>query len=202
MISVKKTGQWNQAAAITKSMVGNYRKALDIAVNSEAQFIRTKILEGLKSQAPGGKAFQEHAETTTAVDAIRQTRKRRGKGKILLASGGLRNSIQVKKMGHAKAFVGILRTSGKGKANVGEIHETGRSFVVPLTDRSRAFIMMAFRKAGIARESGSGKAFAAVTIPARPFIAPIGEQYGKPADVRKRFEANLARAMAYIFGKP
>ena len=198
---VKKFGQWKQAATITRSMVGSYKKALDIAVTREAHFIRKKIVEGLRSQAPGGKAFAPHAASTKAVDKVRTKRKRRGKGKVLLASGGLRNSIQVKKLGDAKAFVGILRTSGKGKANVAEIHETGRSFVVPLTKKSRGLIMAAFRKSGMIKP-GEGKAFVAVTIPARPFIAPIGEQYGKPKDVRKRFEKSLAEAMAYIFGKP
>ncbi len=186
---------------VTKTMVSRYDRALDIAVQSEAQFIRKQIIEGLRSQAPGGKKFKPHAKTTIAVDEVRKKRKRRGKGKVLLSSGGLRNSIKVKKLRPKQAFVGILRTAGGGKANVGEIHETGRSFVVPLTPKSRALIMMAFRKKGMI-VPGEGKAFIAVTIPARPFIAPIGEKYGKPKDVRARFERSLARAMAYTLGGP
>ena len=45
--------------------------AFDKALMQEAQFLRTKIVEGIREQAPGGRAFAPLAPTTLAIRQFR-----------------------------------------------------------------------------------------------------------------------------------
>lgn len=205
MIGARQTGDWKKALRITGGMTGLYLKASRQAMMQEAHFFRAKMIEGLRTGSPGGKKFAPLSSTTLAI------RKFRGRGgtKPLIVTGGLRNSIRVKKIDTDSVFVGVLRT-GKGGANVAQMMEDGHTFSVPITKKSRRFLMAVFRKFGTlkgksaggapqGKKGKSGVAIAIIRIPARPFIAPVAEKYGGAAQ-RKRFVKTLAAQMAFQFG--
>ena len=96
----------NAPLALRAARATGMQAAFDKALLQEAQFLRTKIVEGIREQAPGGRAFTPLAPTTLA---IRQFRGFHGT-KALLVQGDLRNSITVTKDGD-KVFVGVLRTA-------------------------------------------------------------------------------------------
>jgi len=66
-LRVTKIGDWSLARRILSGASRRIKDALDKAVLQEAQFFRTKIVEGLRSGAPGGQAFQPLAPTTLAI---------------------------------------------------------------------------------------------------------------------------------------
>jgi len=107
------------------------------AVLQEAQFFRTKIVEGLRTGAPGGEALQLLAPTTLAIRKLLG-----GKGtKPLVHHGDLRNSITVVKEGDG-VFVGVLRSakSAGPLVNVAAIHEFGSwPIVLKITPKVRAY---------------------------------------------------------------
>lgn len=214
MAAVKLTGQWFTAKRITRSMVGKFKLASDRAVAAEANFLRAKMVEGIRSQAPGGKAFLPLASSTI------KARKFRGRGgtKALIQSGLLRNSIRVKRQGNA-TFVGILRTAAGGRANIAEMNEEGITIAARLTlkslrflhalqrrfrdrDERGRFIPKAERGGGKAKSpSGGGIGIMIIRIPARPFVRPIAEKFAQPRDVKRRFERNLAIGMGFQLGR-
>lgn len=131
------TGDWLKASNILKTGPRRVTAAIDRALLVEAQFIRTKIVRGIRSQAPGGKQFKPlEAETI----------RKKGSSKALIDSGTLRNSITTKKTSRG-VFVGVLRTSrsadGTNLANVAAVHEFGsvkvgvpaRPFMQPIEDK-------------------------------------------------------------------
>ncbi len=203
-MTITKIGDWKDAARILKSADKRIQAVVDKAVLQEAQFFRTKVVEGIREQAPGGKPFAPLAPTTLA---IRRFRGFKGT-KALLVRGDLRNSIVVVRQTDG-VFVGVLR-SAKGKegqplVNVAAVHEFGsRPIVVKLSDKARRFLHAAFRKAGLDRPSGGGAAtgIAVIKVPARPFLAPVFEKYGADAEVvSKRFLDRVARLLAGDFGR-
>lgn len=202
-MTITKIGDWKDAVRILKSADKRIQEVVDKAVLQEAQFFRTKIVEGIREQSPGGKPFKALEPTTLA---IRRFRGFKGT-KALLVRGDLRNSIIVVKQTDG-VFVGVLR-SAKGKegqplVNVAAVHEYGsRPIVVKLSDKARRFLQAAFRKAGLDRPSGGGAAtgIAIIKVPARPFLAPVFEKYGTDAEVvSKRFLDRVARLLAADFG--
>lgn len=202
-MKVTKTGAWSAARKILESGAKRIREAESKAVLQEAQFFRTKILEGLRSGAPGGEAFQPLAPTTLAIRKLRG-----GKGtKPLIRHGDLRNSITVVKEGDG-VFVGVLRStksSGGGSlVNVAAIHEFGsRPIVLKITPKVRALLHAAFRKAGLDAPSGQrpSTGVAVIRIPPRPFLRPVFETYGAPDVVAKRFVDRVAKLLGGDFGK-
>jgi phage gpG-like protein len=174
----------------------------DKAVLQEGQFLRTKIVEGIREQAPGGRAFAPLAPTTLAI------RKFRGFGatKALLVHGDLRNSITVTKVGD-QVFVGILRTArtrtGQPLVDVAALHELGsRPIVTRLTPKARAFLHAAFRRAGLDTHGAGGPTtgIAVLRVPARPFFAPVFEKHAQPDAVAKRLVERAAKALGGDFG--
>src|SRR3990172_2718315 len=107
-VSIGLTGDWALASNILRTAPVRLRVAIDRAVMQEAQFFRTKVIEGFREQSPGGQPFKPLAETTLAI--------RRFKGfggtKALMVRGDLRNSIKVTKKTTAlgaEAFIGVHR---------------------------------------------------------------------------------------------
>jgi phage gpG-like protein len=201
-VKVQKLGSWPLARRILRGGK-RVKAAIDKAVLQEAQFFRTKIVEGLREGAPGGRAFAPLAPTTLAI------RKLRGFGgtKPLIVRGDLRNSITVVKQGET-VFVGVLRTAkaggGQSLANVAAIHEFGsRPIVLELTPKVRRFLHAAFRAAGLDAPAGDrpSTGIAVIKIPARPFLAPVFETFGKPEDVSRRFLARVAENLGGDFGR-
>jgi phage gpG-like protein len=202
MLKIIKIGDWTRVGQLLAGAPQRVQAAIDKAMLQEGQFLRTKIVEGIREQAPGGQAFAPLAPTTLAI------RKFRGFGgtKALLVGGDLRNSITVTKIGD-QVMVGVLRTA-KGRAgqpliDIAAVHEFGsRPIAMKLTPKARAFLHAAFRKAGL-DAPGSGQpstGIAVLRIPARPFLAPVFEAHAKPADVSRRFLERVAKNLNGDFG--
>lgn len=217
---MERYGDWAEAARIASTMQAKFKRALEQAVLKEAHYIRGHIVKGIASQAPGGSAFRPLSPMTLAL------RKAEGFGgsKALIRTGALRGSITVLRVPgvEAKAFVGVLRKSkskdGKSLANIGEIQEFGAT--VPVTDRMRRYLWAKLRAAGVKVQFGpkippirdakgkfrkakapTGAGKNVFVIPPRPFIAPVIATYAKPADVKKRFYANVAAGMDGDWGR-
>jgi hypothetical protein len=204
-VKVTKVGDWQLARRLVSTARKRLKDATDKAVLQEAQFFRTKVVEGIREQAPGGEPFKPLAPTTLA---IRRFRGFKGT-KALVVRGDLRNSIVVVKQ-PGGVFVGVLRTA-KGKdgqplVNVAAVHEFGsRPIVVKLTPKTRRFLHAAFRAAGLDRPAGDKPTtgIAVIKVPARPFLRPVFEKHG--ADERvvaQRFLGRVARLLGGDFGRP
>jgi phage gpG-like protein len=201
-MKVTKVGAWQAVRRILDSAPKRIRAAEEKAVLQEAQFFRAKIVEGLRSGAPGGQAFLPLAPTTLAI------RKLRGFGgtKPLIQHGDLRNSIAVVKEGGG-VFVGVLRSAksrgGGSLVDIAALHEFGsRPIVVKITPKVRAMLHAAFRKAGLdqPRDDRPSTGVAVIRIPARPFLRPVFEEHGKTDEVAKRFRARVAVLLGRGFG--
>ena len=193
-------GDWAKAKDALLTLEQGFKRAGERAVLKEAHFLRGKIVEGFREQAPGGQPFEPLAPSTLAI------RKGTGFGgtKALIERGDLRNSISVVKTGEG-AFVGVKRTAtsrdGKSLLNIAKIHEEGSStFVVPITPRSSRYYHAMLRKAGMDIDAkGEHHTIAIIRIPARPFLRPVFEKFAKPDEVRARFYANLTAELAGPF---
>ncbi len=208
MGSILRTGKWKMASRIVNTAPDRVHKAIDRAVLQEAQYMRKKIVEGIREQAPGGQAFKPLAPTTLTK---RKLRKFRGT-KALIERADLRNGFTVKRIQWGAAFVGLLRTAknktGKSLANIGEIHEYGsKPIVIRITPKMRKFLHVLYaeqkekgrdKKGRFTRSRntfGASKGFVVIQIPARPFMAPVVRKYFNPNDVKKRFFARVGLQM-------
>jgi phage gpG-like protein len=203
MIQVKKIGPWSHVAKLLATAPQRMQAAFDKALLQEAHFLRTKIVEGIREQAPGGRAFTPLAPTTLA---IRRFRGFRGT-KALLVHGDLRNSITVVKDGD-RVLVGVLRTArnraGKSLVDIAALHEHGsRPIAIRLTPKARAFLHAAFRHAGLDGPSSGqpSTGIAVIQVPARPFLAPVFEKYAQPEQLSRRFLERVAAQIGGDFGR-
>jgi phage gpG-like protein len=203
-MKVTKVGDWQLARRLISTAQRRFKDATTKAVLQEAQFFRTKIVEGIREQAPGGQPFKPLKPTTLA---IRRFRGFKGT-KALLVQGDLRNSITVVKEAGG-AFVGVLRSAkggtGQSLVNVAAVHEFGsRPIAVKLTPKARRFLHAAFKKAGLDNPAGDRPTtgIAVIKVPARPFLRPVFEKYGEPEEVSRRFIGRVARLLGGDFGGP
>ncbi|NMC71465.1 MAG: hypothetical protein GYA57_15555 [Myxococcales bacterium] len=185
-VRVVKVGEWDAAPRLVSTASRRFREAVDKAVLQEAQFFRTKIVEGLREQAPDGQAFAPLTATTLAV---RRFRGFKG-SKALTVRGDLRNSIVVVKQAGG-VFVGVLRTA-KGKAgqplvNVAAVHEFGsRPIVLKLTPKARRFLHAAIRNAGLdaPADDRPSVGVAVIRVPARRSCGRCSRRKGGPRTYR------------------
>ena len=202
------TGDWQKASKLAEGLAGRFQKSVAAALMAEGQYLRGQIVKGIRSGAPGGKAFAPLSPITLAVRRFRGF----GGSKPLIATGSLVGSIVAVRIGGG-VFVGISRSAkskgGKGLANIGEIHEFGRTWTQPLSSKARRFLFAALRASGLSQGSGpkakgtsGGAATITITIPARPFIGPVLERDGKPEAVAKRFWERVAQGMGGDLGRP
>jgi hypothetical protein len=199
-VKVTRVGDWKTARRLLSTAADRLNAAADTAVLQEAHFIRGKIVEGLREQAPGGQPIAPPAATTLAV---RQLRGFRGE-KSLLVRGDLRNAITVTRV-VGGVLVGVLRTAknrdGRSLLNIAERNENGGPpIVLRLSDKARRFLHAAFRKAELPPHTGPGIGIAIVTVRARPFMAPVFERYGQPAEVQRRFFQRVLAQLGGDFG--
>lgn len=194
-----KTGDWHKARVLLSQGPRILKVATNRAVRKEAQFLRGKIVQGIQKQAPGDKRFKSLAATTIA---IRQAAGFRGT-KALLRRGDLWKGIGVNETREG-FFVGVLRAAvnaaGQRLVNIAEANEFGsKPIVIPVTDKMRKFVMMAFNKAGLSGGGNGGfrRGFIISQIPARPFLRPVFEKYGKTS--ADRVKASLAEYLKGTF---
>ncbi len=203
-MEVKKVGPWTKVGKLLAATPRRMQAAFDKALWQEGQFLRTKIVEGIREQAPGGRAFAPLAPTTLA---IRKFRGFRG-AKALIVQGDLRNSITVVRDGD-RVLVGVFRTArnraGRSLVDIAALQEYGsRPIVVHLTPKARAFLHAAFRHAGLDASSSSqpSTGIAVIQIPARPFLAPVFDKYAQPEQVSRRCLERVAAILAGDLGRP
>jgi hypothetical protein len=203
MIEIRRIGRWTRVGQLLAAAPRRMQAAFDKALLQEGHFLRTKIVEGIREQAPGGRAFAALAPTTLA---IRRFRGFHGT-KALLVQADLRNSITVVRDGD-RVLVGVLRTArnraGRSLVDIAALQEYGsRPIVVRLTPRARAFLHAAFRHAGLdAPSSGQpGTGIAIIQIPARPFLAPVFAAYAQPERISRRFLERVAAELSGDFGR-
>lgn len=195
-------GPWGATLKTLADFPKNVANAKRRALLQEAQFFRTKIVEGLRDQAPGGKAFKPLSEKTIAL------RKFLGfKGtKALVRRADLRNSIAVHELHDAgdSVFVGVLRTArnaqGSALVDVARLNEEGsKPIVIKITPKMAALLAAAFRKLGGAgNRMGPQKkstGIIIVQIPARPFMGPVFEKFGQAEEASKRFVDRFKKEM-------
>lgn len=200
MIGLTKTGSWETCRRILSEAPKRVKDAARKALLQEGQLFRNKIVQGIREQSPGGRDFAPLAETTLA--------KRQFAGfsgtKALIRRGDLRNSIvSVPKEGGDAVFVGLLRTAigsdGQSLVNVGDIHEFGRGpFVIRVTQKMIRYLAAVFgglQRASTSELPASTLGVIVVRIPARPFIRPVWEMYGQPADVANRYMRRFANLL-------
>lgn len=215
-IAIDLVGPWAETAQNLGAAPAKIMRAWRAAARPQIGDLRDLIRKQYRKAAP------PIAETTRII--------RRFKGfggrKPLLVSGDLRNSVTLVRNG-GDFFVGVLRKAGRkgggldSLANLAEIHEEGRTFAVPLTAKSRAFLQAAFSqkraKKKRARVRGAGgrfvkskgakgggksnptvnefKNFVIVKIPARPVFAPAFAAWDAP----KAAEAIATRMQEILF---
>lgn len=210
-MTVIRVGDWDLARRIlAPGAARRVRRAIDQAVLQEAQFLRNKIIEGMRDQAPAGKAFKPLAASTLAV---RRFKRFRGT-KALINRGDLRNSIAVHRESFG-AFVGVLRSArnrqGMPLANVAELNEFGsRPIVIQVTPKMRRFLAGALRREGGGSGTftgggggATGFGIVVIQIPARPFIRPVADKYYGDRDVvAARFLGRVGWLLRGDFGGP
>lgn len=205
-VNVRKTGDWRRAAALLHRGPARIRTAANRAVRQEAQMFRKAIVQGIRDQAPGGKAFKPLAPSTLAVRRLLGF-----KGtKALIRTGELRNSVSVLEVRPGEVFIGVRRSAqgkdGRSLVNIAEIHERGFGpFTVSLSNRAVSFLMKALSEAGIKKTPDSAvrhRRIVTITIPARPFLQPVFDDlFGNEEEVRKRVYARISRELLGSFGR-
>lgn len=197
-MSVKRTGDWDRAKLALTTLPERLSRASEQALLQEAQFLRTAVVKGLTSQAPGGSKLSPLAANTLAA---RRLRRFRGT-KALIRGCDLRNAIAAQ-VRNGRAFVGVPRKAvgqdGSSLADIAQQNEFGGPpIVIPVTPKMRRFLFALRQEAGEAAPSGGGSGSGVpgvivTQVPARPFLRPVFEQFRR--DGPKRFLTRVARLM-------
>lgn len=191
-----KIGSWRAVRRLLAAAPEKLRRAVDRAVLQEAHLYRKEVVQGLTSGSPGGQRLAPLAPSTLAT---RRARGIRGT-KPLIARGDLRRSIAVVRT-PGGVFVGVRRTAhsrdGGRLVDIARVHEFGKVVVFRMTERSRRYVAMVLRQAGVPPTgTGGGPGGIVVTrIPARPFLRPVFEKLapGAPARVFARVLRSFTR---------
>lgn len=232
-IQVLQVGDWTEAKRILrKHGQGGSRTlttAISRAVRTEAEHFRRAVVQGIRSQAPGGKRFVPLRPITVG---------NKRSNKALIDTGALFRAIKVKRIRGGEYFVGVLRTArsktGTGLANLGAVHEYGATIAIKVTPKMVRAFYAKLRRAGdtMAKAAGSarraktergrqraqarlpvggskrgkvsGGAFKpgstiVIRIPPRPFLQPVYDQFKDQSP--QRVQAAVARALDWEFGR-
>jgi hypothetical protein len=196
-MTARRIGDWDRARSLLAAGPARLRGALGALLEQEAQTLRGQIVEGLKNQAPGGKALPPLAATTLAARRMVGA----GGSKALLRRGTLPEAIVVRLSG-LEAFVGVSGGAGAGggksAADLAKLHEFGAGpFVVRLSPKARRFLFAMLRQSGQERggSEGGGRGVAVIRIPPRPFLRPAFEAYRK--GIRGRIALQMARLLGW-----
>jgi len=206
--TLRTEGDWERSAQILRTLPERATRALQAAFVGEAEFFRKKILQGFAQGGPDGAPWRPLSAMTIAVRTLLGNKKT----KLLQQSGDLRNSISVVPVEGVGVFVGVSRMavskSKLGAVNLAMLHEGGASFSVLMTPKMRALLAMAAKRAGLERPAPRGRGAPKgevriqITIPARPFLGPVFERYGNPADIEASVLARMARILGGDVGRP
>lgn len=181
-----------QLAELRKRL-GNPKRvesAIRIAVAKEAQWLRKKMVEGLKSGAPAGQQLAPNAPSTRLL---------KGSSKPLIKSATMLNSIAVIRKGKG-VFIGIKRKTRKG-VNLAILHEKGAVIRQTVTSRQRRFLMMLSQRMFGRMFAPRVGAQIQIRIPARPFITPVMEKE-VPTLQRRILKTFATDLLGGDFGRP
>jgi hypothetical protein len=199
-VRVVQTGDWKKASDFLHGDLPKARQALGAGFRAEAKFLKKILVDGIKSQSPGGKDFKPLSATTLAVRkflGIRGT-------KALIRTQSMIKEIRVTPFGRAGSFkyavfVGILANAigadGRSAFKKMVLSEFGGPpVIIPITPKMRAFLHAALGNVRALRKLGppSNKGFLIVKVPARPVFAPVWNVWGRTSAARI---LNSARAL-------
>jgi len=209
-LTVVKFGDWAKAERILKQGMRPVRRAVGVAWNREAHFLRKMLWNGIRAQAPGGKQFKPLAPLTLA---IRRFLGFRGK-KALIWHADLIRSIAVIPSGRLgsrnyEVFVGVHRNArdkhGKPSIRIMELNEYGsRPIVVKMTPRMRRFLFAVLRKGQKGSDkpwwllSRHGTGIVVLQIPPRPVFRPTWEMWGPSSGMRVMMIVQLELRGTYV----
>jgi hypothetical protein len=195
---VLRFGDWDKAQAILGQGMRPVYRAVGKAWNQEAAFLKRRLEQGIRDQAPGGRKFKPLAPTTLA---LRKFLGFGGTRALIGVSRQLIRSINVTKFGRLgsrdyKVFVGILSTAtGSFRRNLFRIakqNEFGsKPIVIRMTPKARRFFFAAMRSKSRRkwlgsrdRLSGRSTWFVVVRIPPRPVFEPVWKMWGPTSKLR------------------
>lgn len=185
-INVKQTGDWAKAEALLAAAPARFDAAMDEALAAEAEFLRGKVVGAFGRDGKGG--FTAQAASTKATG---------GKGKSLVRTGELRNSIGVVDgPGKHSKFIGVPAASGDRNVRLADIHENGRTVVQQMTPAQQKFLHATLPPGG--GTGGGGTGIIVSRIPARPFVEPTFTR--QEPKIPKRFVKRLADALESDYG--
>lgn len=175
-LGAKKSRSWEIAKKRLVDASNKVEERQALAVRRAALLLERELKKGLRSGAPGGRAFAPLAQTTVLM------RRKRSKNP-LLDTGSLLSSITTTFDKRSRsAFVGVHRTargsSGQSLVNVALIHEYGtKPFVIRVTPGVRRLFwrLHVVSKGRIKPLSAKKVLIAHPGIPARPFMRPTLE---------------------------
>lgn len=205
-MTTRKIGPWRKTRRILAATPIQLSRAVDRVVLQEAQFFRTRVVRGFRSQAPGGKKFKPPSENTIKIRRFLGF----GGTKALIVRSDLRNSVKVHRTGRGSAFVGVRRGArgkkGQDLVNVARVHEFGAGpIVIRITDKMRRFLGAAGvlgQGGGGGGGGGGGVGIIVVRIPARPFLRPVFEKHMIGAEANRRVLWRISRALNLDLGTP
>ena len=201
-MGVQKIGDWKLAQRILATSKRDFDRAIAKTLLQEALFYKKQIVQGIRKQAPGGKAFKPISKNTRTV---RRALGFRGT-KALIRNGDLLRSIQVVRRRNG-VFIGIPRTvsdkQGRKIADLARIHEEGsRPIVIRVTPKMRRFLFATLGGGAGGGSGGDGRTgIVVIKIPARPFLAPVLARWGKPSSAVPRVTKRMAKNLQFKYGK-
>lgn len=198
MPEIKRDPDWRKIQVALQDAPKVLQDAFRKAALQEGEFLRKRVIEAFQKGGPEGQKWAPLSRLTIAVRTLLGNKKR----KLLIGSGDLRNSIKVIASGSGAnviVFIGVSRSTarkdGKDNVNIASIMEYGAQFTVRMTDKQRRLLFAAFRLARISKPKSKprgkimpkgGGTLLHITIPPRPFLAPVFDRYAKPDDVNDR----------------
>lgn len=190
-MKVRLTGDWRKAQRLLTGSVRKARSGLETAVREEAKRARAEVVQGIRKQAPGGKALGRPSPLTLAsrrLEGVRGDQALRASGELLRAVTSVARGLE--------AFVGIPHKArgkeGRRLAEVAEAQEEGAGpIVIPLTDAMRRYLGVLKSRSGGGGSRRGGSGAIVVSIPARPFLRPAFEAAVQGA--RQRLRGHIAR---------
>jgi hypothetical protein len=201
-----KTGDWSKTRRTFFANATQLNRAIRKAMKQEGQFLRKKLVQGIRKQAPGGRQFKKLAKTTVAT---RRFRRFRGTKALIRTGGqGLVGSISVLQK-RDFVFIGVQRTvradDGRLLADIMRLNEFGsKPIVIKMTAKMRRFLFAAFEAhratRGLEGEGGGG--IIIVRIPPRPVFGPVFKRFAKPSVLKKRVMNRVAIIMKGNIGRP
>ena len=206
MTALVKTGDWSKTRQTFFANATQLDHAIRKAMKQEGQFLRKKLVQGIRKQAPGGRQFKKLAKTTVAT---RRFRRFRGTKALIRTGGqGLIGSISVLQKKDF-VFIGVQRTvradDGRLLADIMRLNEFGsKPIVIKITPKMRRFLFAAFKAHRATRGVKGNMALGVIVvrIPARPVFGPVFKRHAKPRVLRDRVMNRVAIIMKGKLGRP